>query len=198
MSPRKPVRRYRKGKRAVQERETRVRITEALVELHGTVGPARTTVTEVADRAGVSRVTVYNHFPDDEAMFSACSAHWFERHPVPDPSSWSTESDTVTRRRVGLGALYRWYADAADMMENVLRDAALVPAVSAVLDDTWRPYLDQVVSALSDDMHDGDRAADAPLRVAVDFHTWKILSDAGLDTVDATAVALRLTECADP
>ena len=79
---------YRKRKRAVSELETRQRITEAAVALHQTVGPARTSVKAIAERAGVDRATVYRHFPDDQALFNACTSHYYGRHPMPDPSRW--------------------------------------------------------------------------------------------------------------
>src|SRR5512134_1449821 len=97
-------RRYRKRRRAALEEETRRRITEAAVELHGTIGPARTTVSAVADRAGVQRATVYRHFPDEESLFAACSAHWAMLNPPPDPGSWD-EPDPDRRLAVALEQL---------------------------------------------------------------------------------------------
>src|SRR5436853_2800585 len=79
---------YRKRRRAEGEAETRQRITEATVRLHGTVGPARTTIKDVAAGAGVQRATVYRHFPDLESLFMACSAHWVSLNPPPDPAAW--------------------------------------------------------------------------------------------------------------
>src|SRR5215204_2491067 len=84
---------YRKSRRAELEDETRRRITDAAVELHGSVGPARTTISAVAERAGVQRATVYRHFPDEEALFDACSAHWMAQHPLPDPTAWAKIED---------------------------------------------------------------------------------------------------------
>src|SRR5918996_4055938 len=84
---------YRKRRRAELEDQTRLRITEAAVELHGRVGPARTTISAVADRAGVQRATVYRHFPDEDALFAACSGHWAAMNPSPDPSAWQAIRD---------------------------------------------------------------------------------------------------------
>src|SRR3954465_6182848 len=92
-------RRYTKKVRAELEADTRRRITESAVELHGTVGPAHTSVSAVAERAGVRRSTVYRHFPDEDALFAACSAHWGERNPPPDPARWSAIDDADTRVR---------------------------------------------------------------------------------------------------
>src|SRR3954471_9720285 len=104
----KPRRKYELKQRADEMAATRLRITEAAVELHGTVGPARTTVSAVAERAGVQRHTVYRHFPTDRDLFAACSAHLGETHPWPDPSGWSGLAD-------GLDQLYRWYEQTEHM-----------------------------------------------------------------------------------
>ena len=102
---------YRKRRRAQLEAETRLRITEATVDLHGSVGPARTTISAVADRAGVQRATVYRHFPDEDALFDACSSHWRAQHPLPDPAHWAKIDDPDERLRLALGELYDWYED---------------------------------------------------------------------------------------
>ncbi|HEY7876205.1 MAG TPA: helix-turn-helix domain-containing protein, partial [Actinomycetota bacterium] len=105
------TRKYELKKRAEKADETRRRITEATVELHRTVGPAATQITEVARRAGVQRVTVYNHFPNEASLLAACSAHWRSLHPSPDPASWATSKTTDERLRRGLGELYAWYRE---------------------------------------------------------------------------------------
>jgi AcrR family transcriptional regulator len=122
---------YRKRRRAELEEQTRVRITEAAVGLHGSVGPARTTMSAVADRAGVQRATLYRYFPDEEVLFQACSSHWAAEHPLPDFSRWVEIEDPDERLRVGLRELYDWYAGNEQMLENVSRDVALVPAMQA-------------------------------------------------------------------
>src|SRR5262245_31594220 len=121
-----PRRRYRKRRRAEQEDETRRRITEATVALHGTVGPARTTVSAIAERAGVQRATVYRHFPDEGALIGACSAHWREANPRPDISGWSTIEDPDARLRSGLAELYGWYDRTEYMLEKITRDAPVM------------------------------------------------------------------------
>src|SRR5215218_2212441 len=122
---------YRKRRRAQLEEETRLRITEATVELHGSVGPARTTISAVAERAGVQRATVYRHFPDEEALFGACSAHWAAQHPLPDLESWGAIADPDKRLRAALVDLYDWFERGERMLVNVRRDAPLVPAMRA-------------------------------------------------------------------
>ena len=116
-------REYKKRARARQEEETRQRITEAAVELHGSVGPARTTISAVAERAGVQRATVYRHFPDEVALFGACSAHWAALHPPPDPSGWAELADPDERLRTALRATYAWYGSDEQMFVNIFRDA---------------------------------------------------------------------------
>ena len=128
MSPTRK-RTYRKRRRAEQEEETRLRITEAAVDLHGSVGPARTTVSAIAERAGVQRATVYRHFPDEEALFAACSSHWAALNPPPDPTVWAQIADPDERLRRALSELYSWYGDNRQMLANTSRDRPLVPAM---------------------------------------------------------------------
>src|SRR5688500_10974016 len=135
-------RRYELKERAERMRETRRRITEAAVELHRTVGPAATQVSEVARRAGVQRVTLYNHFPDQAALLAACSAHWRALHPAPDASKWREIDDPGQRTREALGQLYGWYRETEPMTANVLRDAETLPALRRVLEGGLIRYLD--------------------------------------------------------
>src|ERR1041385_5391324 len=102
-------------RRAEQVDQTRQRIVEATVALHGSVGPAATTIAGIAEAAGVTRLTVYRHFPDDDALFTACSAHWLARQQPPDPQTWSLIDDPVERLRAGLADLYRFFRAGADM-----------------------------------------------------------------------------------
>jgi len=199
MAEKKP-RAYRQLKRAIREEETRQRITEVAVELHRTLGPARTTVTDIAERAGVSRMTVYNHFPTEAHIFGACSGHWFALHPHPDPEGWAAIPDPGDRLQSGLGELYAWYREAEDMMEKVLRDEPTVPAVGDVMAARWWPFVDRVVDVLSAgwpaDGNDGERRA--ALRLFVDFWTWQTLARSGLDDARATALACRMVLAVPP
>ena len=120
---------YRKHRRAELEQQTRERIVEATVDLHGSVGPARTTVSGVAERAGVQRATVYRHFPDEESLFVACSAHWRERNPRPDLAGWAAVRDPDARLELALRELYAWYGRTEQMIGLLTRDAALVPSM---------------------------------------------------------------------
>jgi AcrR family transcriptional regulator len=122
-----PRRSYEMRERADHIAATRQRIVEAAAYLHGTIGPAATTVTAIAARAKVTRLTVYRHFPDDVAIFSACSQHWAALQTMPDPDAWQRIKGPQDRLRAGLTDLYRFYRDAEVMLSNVRRDADAVP-----------------------------------------------------------------------
>src|SRR5262252_5337560 len=127
------ARKYELKQRAEQVEETRRRIVEATSRLHLERGPAATSIAEVARRAGVQRRTVYNHFPDDAALFEACSAHWRALHPPPDPTAW-------TDVRQGLQELYAWYGETEPMTANVLRDVEVLPSLRAVVEPGFGAY----------------------------------------------------------
>ena len=131
MSTETKPRKYEKRRRAEAEAETKHRITEAAVLLHGTIGPKRTTIKALAEEAGVQRATVYRHFPDLESLFEACSAHWFSLNPSPDPGPWAEIPDPDERLRLGLTELYGWYEWAEPMLSNTFRDAPHVPEMAA-------------------------------------------------------------------
>src|SRR3954463_11935048 len=113
-----PKRKYQLKKRAEQVAETHLRITEAAIELHGTVGPARTTLSAVAQRAGVERRTLYRHFPTEADLLAACSTHWFRANPWPDAAAWRAIDDPQERLSVALGELYAYYERTAPMLAN--------------------------------------------------------------------------------
>lgn len=194
-------RRYRKKKRAQKEQDTRRRITEAAMQLHGTVGPANTAVTEVARLAGVSRMTVYNHFPTDADLFTACSTHWAEQNPFPDPSKWRRIGDPIERLTGALRELYRWYALKESMLGKVLRDAPVVPALGDVMNELWRSYVEGVVETLTVGWPPDEtdtRALKAALTLAVGFDTWRVLTGEGLDDEGAAALAARMVIAGAP
>src|SRR4051794_36391268 len=120
---------YRKKRRAELEEQTRLRITESAVELHGSLGPSRTSLSAIAEHAGVRRSTLYRHFPDEAAVFAACSAHWSARNPPPDPSPWPAIRAPDDRLRAALPELYAYYGRTAGMLEKLLRDEDEVPFV---------------------------------------------------------------------
>jgi len=188
---------YNMGKRGEQLEATRRRIIEATVELHRTVGPAATQVSEIARRAGVQRVTVYNHFPNDASLLAACSAHWRTLHPAPDLAAWLAVADPRGRLRLGLGELYAWYRETEPMTANILRDAETVPALRPIVEHGLGAYLEGARRILSDGFRVGGRLPDrveAAVRVAVDFHVWHAL--AGLGDPEAADLAASLVELA--
>jgi AcrR family transcriptional regulator len=168
---------YRKRRRAQLEEETRLRITEAAIDLHGSVGPARTTISAVADRAGVQRATVYRHFPDEEALFDACSSHWMAQHPLPDPAAWAKIEDPHERLRVALGEVYEWYERGEYMLEKTTRDVALVPALRPAM-EAFRGWFDGAADAiLRGRLERGARRRRVRAAVghALAFETWRSL-----------------------
>jgi AcrR family transcriptional regulator len=186
-------RKYELKKRAEQLEETRRRITEATVELHRTVGPAATQISEVARRAGVERVTVYNHFPDQASLFAACSAHWRSLHPAPSLESWRAISDPGRRLRRGLCELYRWYRETEPMTANVLRDAEVLPALAAIIRAGLGRYLAEAARALAEPVRARGRRRDrveAVARAAVDFYLWRALSPLGDEEAAELAAGL--------
>jgi AcrR family transcriptional regulator len=187
--------------RAEQQADTRRRIVEATAALHEEVGPARTTVAEIARRAGVSRLTVYNNFPDERELFAACGDYWLALNPPPDPSAVFRIKDPSERLRAVLRPFYAWYRRTARASENMHRDRLVLPAFDAVM----RIRLDPVVSNLADTLAAGFAPAArsakrlrAAVALALDFWTWRRLSLEGLTDnaaadlmVDAVKTAAR-------
>ncbi len=180
---------YRKTKRADDERRTRARIVDAAEELHGTIGPARTSVSAVAERAGVTRATVYRHFPDDEALFFACSGQWLSRQRLPDPQKWPVQGEPGETLRVGLEDIYRYYRAGQSMLIHVLRDVDVVPErVRNARIDGERRWRETLLSSVPGRRRAAVRAAVAH---ACDFGTWRSLAlDQGL--TDRAAVDLMV------
>lgn len=186
------ARTYEMSKRARQIEETRKRITEAAVELHGTVGPAKTTVSAVAELAGVERLTVYRHFPDEFALFRACTTNWLEQHPFPDPARWSSVADPGERLRVALGELYAWYSETRQMMANFFRDGPSVPALHERLAE-WQTYMEVSREVLGRGWglrgHKRTHLL-AAIGHALDFRSWSSLREQGAE--DEAAVELMV------
>jgi AcrR family transcriptional regulator len=113
---------YRMNVRAELQEANRRRIAESAAELHATLGPSRTSMSAIAERAGVQRSTLYRHFPDEAAVFEACTAHWMSQHPLPDIEGWATVRDPDERLSRALNELYAYYEGAEPMLVNILRD----------------------------------------------------------------------------
>jgi AcrR family transcriptional regulator len=191
-------REYRLQERAQQQARTRRRIIEAVVALHEEVGPARTTVVEVADRAQVSRPTVYSHFPDERSLITACSQHWSLANPRPDIAAWKQIADPRKRLRTALEQLYAYYAPRERVLANVIRDSELIPSLAEALQRTMGPYSQAAAEALAAGR--GSRQRDqrkqlAALKLALDFHTWQTLTrSGGLTNKEAAGLMAGLVE----
>lgn len=185
---------YRLARRAKQQDATRRRIVEATAALHAEVGPAATTIRAIAERAGVQRLTVYRHFPDEKTLFDACGALNEERHPSPDPAAWEAITDPRARTEAALEALYTYYAGDAKGLALVLRDAEELPALGEVV-APFLEYLDGIAADLASRW--GARGAAArELRavagLAVGFAAWRALADGGLEPREAARLMARL------
>jgi len=166
------ARTYNLKRRAEQQAETRRRIVEAAVELHSSVGPALTTVSMVAERAGVQRHTLYAHFPDERSLFLACSGLAQERDPLPEAGSWRDIEDRHERLRVGLIAIYGWYGRNAELAACVLRDAEYHSLTKEIIEMRMGPYMTAYQEVLGAKLSAKQRAV---LRLALSFFTWRTL-----------------------
>ncbi|MDX6479740.1 MAG: hypothetical protein QOG85_250 [Gaiellaceae bacterium] len=158
---------YRMQARAKKQEETRRRILEATVDLHSTVGPARTTISAIATAAGVQRHTVYAHFPDEITLFRACTNHWRAAHPFPGPERWDV-SDPRERLRRALDAIYGWYESVEDSFALFVRDAHAFPAF-------WQERLDALDGLASDLARPLGRGPKPRVGHALEFETWRSL-----------------------
>ena len=199
MSRENPAKRkYELKKRAEEMAETRLRITEAAIELHGTVGPSRTTLSAVAERAGVERRTLYRHFPSEADLFAVCSSHYFGANPWPDPGNWKAIHDPEQRLEQALDELYAYYERTEPMFSNVLRDAEVVDSARDAV-APLQTYLDEAAGILAVGRQARGRRRQlvrGALRHAVDFSTWRSLSTNGIARSDAARLSSALVEAA--
>jgi AcrR family transcriptional regulator len=190
---------YEKKRRAELEAETRRRITETAVELHGTVGPSRTSVSAIAERAGVRRSTVYRHFPDETALFDACSTHWEAANPPPELAGWVAIRDPDERLRTALGELYAFYRRTERMMANLHRDEVTMPTVRqrfAGFHQFRAAARDILVRGRPERGHRRDEAR-AAIGHALAFTTWRSLTrEQGLDDARAADLMCRFVAAA--
>jgi AcrR family transcriptional regulator len=172
-----PTRTYELKRRAERQEETRQRIVDAAVELHTTLGPARTSVAAIAERAGVTRPTVYAHFPDAGALFRACSGHVRATVPPPDPAAWRAIEDPAERLETALRALYAHYERLEPLLDNIERDLPLMPVLRDI--NTYRVrYFEEVRELLLQAWPVRGRKKtrlERALGHAIDFRTWQSL-----------------------
>src|SRR3954452_15469182 len=184
-------RKYEKKQRAEAEAQTRLRITESAVELHGTVGPAQTTMSPAPEHAAARRSTLYRHFPDERALFGACSAHWAAENPPPDISRWEQIDDPVERLDVALTELFAFYRQTERMLDRLLRDAPTVPVVEEMM-GAFRFFLEEATKILFRGRGLRGNAAKrtrAAIGHALAFGTWQDLTATqGLDDDQAAAL----------
>jgi AcrR family transcriptional regulator len=191
------ARKYELKQRAESLAATRERIVQATVELHESLGPARTTISGIAERAGVQRLTVYRHFPDERALFQACSGHWTAQNPKPDPSAWAAISDPETRLRMALLEIYAFFRATEGMTGNLLRDMPELPVLQEVavpLVEYWQTVRD----ALDRGWQARGRERTflrALIGHAIAFDTWRSLTAReGLDDLTAADAMVRLVQ----
>ena len=193
------TRSYRMQRRAESQQQTRRRITESAVALHGSVGPSRTSISAVAAHAGVRRSTVYRHFPDEAALFDACSAHWAAANPLPQLDIWSAIENPDERLGIALAELYTFYRQTEPMLDNLFRDETTTPLIQERFAD-FRGYID----AARDTLMTGRslrgaarRRTQAALGHAIAFSTWKsLVREQRLDDSDGAALVRALVAAA--
>ena len=176
-----------------------MRITESAVALHGTIGPARTSMSAVAEHAGVRRSTLYRHFADETALFSACSALWMRDNPPPDLSTWAEEHDPEARLRLALSEIYAYYGRCERMLSNLIRDVETTPAMQHEFAQFAR-YFAAALDALSGAPRARGRPSArrrAAIGHALAFSTWRsLVRDQGLDEADAISLMRALIAAA--
>lgn len=193
------TRKYELKRRAEHQERTRQRIVEATLELHGSVGPSRTTISAIAERAGVRRMTVYRHFPDERALFEACTTHGYATYPPPDPTPWREIADPEERLRRALGELYAYYRLTGSMWAKFLRDADEIPHLAAL---GVAPYL-EYLGIVREDLAVGwgvrgkrRKRLLAALGHALELQSWISLTERqGLDDEQTVDFMVRTVRC---
>ena len=187
------ARTYTLKRRAEQQEQTRQKIVDATIELHQSIGAAQTTINEIAKRAGVGRVTVYRHFPDEESLFQACSGHYFSQHPFPDIARWREIPDPIDRLKTGLRDSYAWHEQNAEMIGMALAEARDLPVMAP-----YHAYWDDAADALAAAWRTrGQRrkTQKAAIALALSFDTHRALTrEQQLSTEQAVALMTRLVE----
>ena len=193
------TRKYQQRRRAEQQEETRHRIIRAAVELHEAVGPARTTFSAIAERAGVQRNTLYRHFADERSLLQACSGLYMEENPLPDPAGWDDIADPAERARQGLRALYAYWEGNEAMTATILRDAEVHDVTREMADASMEQPLARIRDTLLRAWPRGGRRKRlaAAVTLAMDFHTWQsLVRQSGLSSEAAAELMAGTLVCA--
>lgn len=186
---------YRLRRRAESQDRTRQKIVDAAIDLHQAKGLAATTMSDIAARARVGKVTVYRHFPDEAALVGACSGQYFQRHPLPDLGGWQSIEDPVERLRGGLRDTYRYHRETEPMMTRIMAEARDLPVM-----EPYHAHWRRAAEILADPWPGSGRdqkLLKAALTLALSFDTWRLLVRTRRLTDDeAVEVMMRLThEC---
>jgi AcrR family transcriptional regulator len=195
-----PKRAYRLGRRAEEMERTRHRIAESAFELHALIGPAQATISAIADRAGVQRHTVYRHFPDMVSLIEACTLHGMRTTGLPDPEPWQSIADPLARLRTGLAEMYVYYRQNEQLIANIVRDMAVMPALVEG-STAYMRHIGRVHEVLREPFsgqlsQPEGRLLGAVLGLALDFGAWRSLTRTqGLSDDDAVELTIRLVAC---
>ncbi len=196
-------RKYEQKRRAELQQETRRRIARAAVQLHSTVGPARTTISSIAEKAGVQRQTFYRHFPDELSLFRACSSLVRSENPPPDPEAWEGIADAEERLRVALAEVYAYNHRRERLFAKVLRDAEGEGEINAAVREVLKP-IEARWERMRETLTVGWEVSDGPPRtllgatigLALDFQTWRtMVRGQGLSDEQAIEVMVRMVRC---
>jgi AcrR family transcriptional regulator len=191
-------RRYQLKARADSQAQTRQRIVEAAIHLHETMGPARTAITAIAEQAGVGRLTVYRHFPQESDLFAACSGAYWERNPAPDPSRWSAIADPYERLRAALEESYAYHRRTAPMISRALADVGDQPHMIPY-HQHWQQAANVVATAWKNLRGHARTANRAAIGHALSFSTWQSLTTGqGLTDHDAIELMIGMVGTTSP
>ena len=196
-------RKYEQKRRAELQQETRRRIAQAALELHSTLGPARTTISAIAEKAGVQRQTFYRHYPDELSLFQACSSLARSENPPPDPEAWEEIADPEERLRVALAEVYAYNRRRERLFAKVLRDAEGEAEVNAAVREVLKPVAarwERMRETLAVGWEVSDGASQmllgATIGLALDFQTWRaMVRGQGLSDEQAIEVMARMVRC---
>lgn len=193
------ARKYELKRRAEQQEETRQRIVEATVEMHETLGIARTTISAIAERAGVQRLTVYRHFPDERTLFTACTSHYQAKNPPPDPAPWARIADPEVRLRSALTEVYAYHSRTEPMMLSTMHDIPQKPVMFEILQPFFQHWerMRDVLAVGWGARGERRELLLAAIGHALDFGTWRsLVREQGLDDEQATDLMARMVRCA--